>query len=51
MDEISFHGVAEAVNNGRGDDERHEKIEIIVERDGWFGDGFREWSRDDVYRL
>lgn len=51
MDEVFVYRVAETVHDGRGDDERHEEIEIIVERSGGSGNGFWERAGCNVYWL
>jgi len=48
VDEIFVYRVAEAVDDGRGDEQRHEEIEVIVERRGGFGGAFWKWTSGDV---
>ena len=51
VDEIFVYRVAETVDDGGGDEQRHEEIEIIVERRRGPGDGFWKRAGCNVYWL
>lgn len=51
VDEVFVHCVAEAVDDGRSDEQRHEEIEIIVEGGGRSCGAFGYWAGSGAYWL